>query len=257
MKQNAIIRIVCYSLVFFVLLGIMLSVMGVGQFVFHLGSEAPENTGSGSVSAADVTELDINWAAGNVTVQTGDTDQITFTESGNFDDTYAMVYAIANDKLSISYAKPSVQIGFSSQPSKDLTITVPQDWVCRELKLDGAAINMKIVGVRIGHLDIDGAACKVSFEGTVETVKCDGAACELRMVCMERPREIDLDGASCRLDLTLPAGCGFSVEMDGLGCDLDAEQDYSTRDGVSRFGDEYCRITADGLSCKIDIWEGQ
>ena len=258
MKTNAIVRIVIYSVVILLMIGLLAAVLGLGVFTFRIetGTSAYV-TGGDSVSAAEVKEIEIDWASGSVTILAADTDQITFTESGNFDDDNAMAYDLKNGTLHLQYNKPSIYIGFTSIPSKDLVITVPRDWVCQELELDGAALDIEINDLTIGTLDMDGASNSVSINGAVEVLECDGASCEITLICTDRPRKIDLDGASCSLELTLPKDCGFLVQMDGLSCDFYSDLDYTGSNGDYLYGDRYCKINADGLSCEITIHEGK
>lgn len=253
MKTSAIIRIVLYSLIIFLLSGILLTALGIGTFMFNVDSGSSYNQGEGSVPAADVSSLSIDWAAGSVTIQTAETDQITFTESGNFDDEYAMAYKVKNGTLSLSYAKPKVAIGLVSTPSKDLVITVPENWNCQELELNGAALDVEVHGVSVRELSIDGAAFEVLFNGTLDQLSCDGAACQLQINCINRPQEIDLDGAACSLDLTIPDGCGFLVQVDGLSCDFDTDVNYQKNDDAYSYADQYCQIDVNGISCEITI----
>lgn len=256
MKTNAIVRIILYSLLILILTGILLTVLGADLLMFNSGSTT--TTGESvsipnSVDAKDVTSLTIEWAAGSVTIVTADTDKITFHESGDFDTKYAMVYKLNSNTLTISYAHSSVMVGFGSIPGKDLVITVPKEWVCKELELDGAALEVEISGLTVREFDIDGAANKIRFSGSVESLECDGAACELTLNCDTKPRKIDLDGASVQMDLYLPAECGFLVRMDGLGCSFHSDLDYTSGNGDYVFGDRYCQIDVDGLSCSIEI----
>lgn len=253
MKTNAIIRIVCYSLVVLLLTGILLTGLGIGSLVFSIGSDPGYTSGQGSIDAEGVSDLEIEWAAGSITIQTGDTDQITFTESGNFEEKDAMAYKLQGDTLHISYSKANIQIGFVSLSEKDLVITVPQDWFCEKLELDGASLDMQITGLSIGTLDIDGAANSISVTGAVETLECDGASCEVTLVCTGRPGSIDLDGAACSLDLILPKDCGFQLQMDGLNCDFDSDLAYTGSNGNYIYGDRHTKINADGISCEITI----
>lgn len=253
MKTSAIIRIVLYTLVIIMLLGILLAGLGIETFMFHTNSGGEMNTGSGSVDADGITSLNIDWAAGSITIQTGNVQQITFTESGQFEDRYAMVYEEKNGTLSLQYAKPPVSIGLNSTPSKDLIITVPKDWNCEELNLDGAALEINISGISVEELSINGAAFEISFNGALDRLSCDGAACQMEIVCTNRPQEIDLDGAACSLELTIPEDCGFLVQMDGLSCDFDADVEYASSKDSYAFGDKHCQIDVDGLSCEITI----
>ena len=256
MKSNAIARIILYSLLILLLVGILCVGLFADLFTIHGGSVTTTASTTGktvSVNASGVSRIQIDWAAGAITMVTADTDTISFSESGEITEKYTMTHNLKDGTLEIDYAKSSVTVGIGSIPSKDLTITVPQDWVCQELELDGAALEVNIDGLTVQEFDIDGAANEIRFTGSLDTLECDGAACELTLNCLEKPRKIDLDGASVEMDLYLPQDCGFLVQMDGLGCSFRSDLDYTGGNGDYSYGDHYCQINADGLSCSITI----
>lgn len=255
MKTNAIVRVVIYSLVILLLIGMLLMGLGVGTYIFTFrsGSGQHINGEKMSIPADQVSDLHIEWAAGSILIQTADTDQITFSESGNFSEDYAMVYTLKGDTLKLEYSNAAVQIGFVSTPSKDLVITVPQNWTCEELELDGAALEVEINGLTIKGFDIDGASNEIDFTGSLEILECDGAACELTLNCQTKPWKIDLDGASIQMELLLPEDCGFQVQMDGLSCSFRSDLECTSSNGDYAYGDRYCQINASGLSCAVTV----
>lgn len=253
MKTNATVRIILYALLILILISILVAGLAFDLYTFNTGSSAAVEGTEGCIAARDVSKLSIEWAAGSVTIVTADTDQITFSESGNFAEKYTMVYSRKGDTLTIAYSNSSVTVGFGSIPSKDLTITVPHDWVCEELELDGAALEVEINGLTVREFDIDGASNEISFTGSLEILECDGAACELTLKCQTKPRSIDLDGASVQMDLYLPNECGFIVQMDGLSCSFDSDLEYTGNKGSYSYSDRYCQIDVDGLSCDIKV----
>ena len=253
MKTNAIVRIVLYALLILILCGILVTVLGFDLFMTDTDSSTSVNGAEAGVDAEDVKNLKIEWAAGSVTIVASDTDQIVFSESGSFTEKYSMVCSRKGDTLTIAYAKSSVTMGFGSSPSKNLTITVPKDWICQELEVEGAALEVEINGLTVREFDIDGASNEIVFTGTLESLDCDGASCELTLNCLTKPKEIDLDGASIQLDLYLPAECGFLVQMDGLSCSFRSDLNYTNRNGDYLYGDGYCKVNADGLSCSITV----
>lgn len=258
MKTNAIVRIVIYSLVLLLLTGVLLGGIGIGSFTFQLGiGDGEYITGEGSVAAAEIENLEIDWASGNIRIVTDDTDRITFTEEGTATEEQRMTYTQSGSTLRISHSKPVIQIGFVSIPTKDLTITVPKDWECKELELDGASMDVSVAGLKIDKFEINGASINIDHTGSFRSLSCDGASCEMNMLCLDKPEKVDIDGASCSLTLTLPQDCGFQVEMDGLSCDFESDLAYTHENGSYVYGDRHCRIAADGLSCEIEIKKGQ
>lgn len=260
MKTNAIIRIVIYALVILILLGILCACLGIGVLTIDLGlgSSGTYVEGEASVSAGQIRDLEIEWASGSIRIVTADTDTITFSESGQSNEQYRMTYEQSDDTLHLSYgSSQGIQIGLVSIPSKDLTITVPKDWVCGELEIDAASVDISISGLTVTKLDLDGASNQLTFSGSVEKLDCDGASNDIELICSNNPSQIDMDGASCDLDLTLPQGCGFRAELDGLSCDFYSALDYKTTNGCHSYGDESCRVNVDGVSCNVTIRESE
>lgn len=260
MKRNATARIILYSLLILILTGILVIGIGVDLYGFLPGfSEAAGRVEGGDISeaisldAAEISSLEIEWAAGSITILTADTDQITFFESGNLTEKYSMVYSLKSGELKIEYAKSSVTFGFGSIPSKDLTITVPRDWVCRELELDAAAVNVTVDGLTVQELKLDGASAELTFNGSVDRMDIDGASVELDIRCTNRPSQIEIDGASCEMRLYLPEECGFLVQMDGLSCSFRSDLEYTKGNGDYMYGDRHCKVAVDGMSCSVSI----
>lgn len=253
MRSNAIARIVLYSLLILLLLGILVTFLCFDLLSLNTDSGKVVAGEGVSLDAAEVSWLELDWAAGSITILTADTDQITFSESGEIAGKYSMVYRLEDGVLSIDYAKGSVTFGFGNIPRKDLTITVPRDWVCKGLELDGAALEVAIDGLTVIDFEIDGAANEISFTGAFQELSCDGAACELTVNCLEKPGSIYLDGASIELNLYLPDECGFLVQMSGPGCSFRSDLAYTGGNGDYLYGDRRCKIYADGLSCAVTV----
>jgi len=210
-------------------------------------------TGDGSVAAAEVEKLQIDWVSGSIKIMVADTDTITFSETGHAGENNRMAYSKDGSTLSIRYSKPAIRIGFISLPTKDLTITVPKNWICSKLELDGASMDVSLDGLRVTDIDIDGASNDIHVTGAFTTLSCDGASCDITAICTDLPKQIDLDGTSCQMALTLPNGCGFAVEMDGVSCDFESKLPYAGEKGHYRYGNEYCKIDVDGVSCELSI----
>ena len=149
------------------------------------------------------------------------------------------------------------QFGFGNHsiPSKDLTVTVPQNWVCETLEIDGAALTISIQHLQVETIDLDGAANNLEFLGRVEQVDVDGASNNIHLNCENHPTLIDIDGASCDLDIILPSGCGFAVDMEGLSCDFHSDLDYTTKNGQYTYGNGRTNVSVDGIRCDVTISE--
>lgn len=251
MKANAITRIVIYSILILLLIGILCACLGLGQLTFQLGKKGTYVYDEVSLAASDISGLSIDWVSGSIRITTGDTDTITFCEEGESDD-QRMSYWLEGGTLHLSYST-GLRIGFVSSPSKDLSIIVPKDWVCSTLEIDGASLDIDSSDMTIGTIELDGASNKMTATGMIDQLESDGASNSVTLNCTGPISQINMDGASCKLDLTLPKDHGFRAELEGLSCDLDTELPYTNRDDCYCYGDEYCRIDVDGVSCKVNI----
>lgn len=258
MKRNAIARIIIYSVLAVVLTGIMVSGISANGFVFSFGgNNGTVVEGVVPFSASQIKKLEIEWAAGSVRIQAADTDQITISEVRPEDCKYKMTYQINGDTLSLSYSQGTIGIGFGnwSIPNKDLVVTVPRDWVCEELELDGAALEINIEGLTVEDLSLDGASCQLKFAGSVDRVDIDGASADIKLNCESRISSIEVDGASCEIDVTLPNGCGFDAQLSGLSCSFHSDLAGISQGNRYYYGDQHCKINVDGLSCDVTIRE--
>lgn len=258
MKRNAIARIIIYSILAVVLTIVLLAGILLNGFSINFGSSGGTTVDSEtSIDVSGIKKLDIVWACGDVTIQVADTDQITFNETAPENCKYQMTYDVNGSTLELEYGSPKISIGFgnNSMPWKDLLITVPKDWVCEELQIEGADLTIGIQHLTAREIDMDGAANNLEFVGSVDTVDIDGASNNIHLNCDSHPTLIDIDGASCELELILPKGCGFAVEMNGLSCDFSSELDYSVKNGQYIYGNGHTNVNVDGISCDVTITE--
>lgn len=259
MKRNAIVRIILYSFLTLALTGVLISGIVAEGFTFgidiNIGGTTVED--ELSLEASQIKSIEIDWAAGAVEIRTADTDHITIHEVRSEKANTKMTYKVSGSTLQLHYGNAKISIGFGngSVASKDLIITVPKNWVCEELEIDGAALDIDIQNLNVQKLNLDGAACSLNFIGSLDKIDIDGASADIKLTCSNRISAINVDGASCDLNVILPKDCGFLVEMDGLSCSFYSDLDYSRDSGSYSFGDKHCKISVDGLSCDVSIEE--
>ena len=269
MKTNAIVRIIIYSLVLLLLTGILLGGLEIGSFVFEFSDGNTYTSGDGSADAAAIRNLDIEWASGAVTIETADVDAIIFRETGGTEQNQ-MAYAVSGDTLILRYQKPAFRLGFQSVSAKALTVQVPKDWTCQQLEVDvaSAGVNIrsmsaktvradcasgtiKFIQCSVSELEIDTASGDIQYSGTLNTLELDGASADFIGVFQNVPDSMDMDTASGDLDITLPADCGYQVDLDAASGDF-----YSDFGGHS-YGDGHCKIEVDTASGDLTIRKGE
>ena len=286
MKSNATIRIIIYSIVIFVLIAVL--TVSIVKHIINRNSNTLTliPAGEGTVtsnfttSADQVKDLQIEWVSGNITFVQADTDEITVVETGRFRDNEKMVVMQNGSKLIIQYCEERISVNFFSfglsvNTEKDLTITVPKDWVCNELEVDSASAELELSNMTINELDVNTASgeinanqCTVSevtlntvsgnidFVGTLDTLNCHGVSANCNITVTNAPKSIEMEAVSGDLNLTLPSECGFCASMETVSGDFSSEFAIMTRDDTYIYGDGACNIEMKSVSGNIEINEG-
>lgn len=251
MKASAIIRIIVFSLVFFMLLGILVAGLCVDLFYSRLSSGEEETT-TREVSPDQLHNLEIDWAAGTVKIMIGSSDKIIIKETKDSINPYTMTTEFDENTLNISYGKKSgFHLGANS--SKDLLIMVPRDWKCNELEINGAALKVNIEELTIDSLELNGAATELTFNGELWELECSGAGTKLNVTSSYFINNISIDGAGCEVNLNIPEDCGFKLEAEGLGIDFDSDFEFTKNGNTYTRGNEKCKIDVSGLGCKVSV----
>ena len=277
---NALIRVFIFGLLALVFAGILLcSVFAVNIYDgvinehFIQSSQNYISESSGTVSAASVNNIRIEWVSGSVTVIPGDVDNIRFSETGSFPDAQKMVWKQSGDTLVIQFSKPAVNgFGIHLTLSKDLTVTVPKDWICSELEIDSVSAEIKVTDLPVkefdlvnvsGNCEIMGCSANsfsaetvsgtVRFEGTLQELDFETVSASCTAVLAENPKKIDMNAVSGDLILVLPENSGFTLDLDSVSGDFIS--DFATTSSKDRHtcGDGACKITAESVSGDIKI----
>lgn len=292
MKTNAIVRIIIWSLVIVLLLGVLCSsLFGWKINTRHstmtefnraerddsentLSTVSVDTLTEGSANASEIRKLTIVWVAGDIDIIVKrDSDKIRFAEDAMGCD-YPMVYKQRGEELTIQFCEESFKLqNFGSDIRKDLIIEVPAEWVCQELELDVAAADLTARELMakevdfdgasgtcdfqdcvIGSLDVDAASGDITYTGSLKELDLDAASASFTGTFTENPNRLDLDGMSAELEITLPAEGGYTAKMDGMSGKLSSEGHLTkVQNGEHIYGDGSCRISLDGLSCDLVI----
>lgn len=232
-----------------------------------------------STAAAHIQEIEIEWAAGSITIQPKDIDEIRIVEDGLAPDMDPMVWAVRDSELSIQYSKNTDHdfgMGLlQNVPSKNLIIQVPFDWICNSLEINAASASLEINDLTIREMEFDGASgtcvfnnCTVEildldtasgdilFQGKLTQMDCDAASANIILDLTNVPTSLNMDTASGNLNLVLPEGAGFTVSMDTLSGEFESDFDTTLRNGSYVAGNGSCRIDVDAMSGDVIIRKG-
>ena len=237
-------------------------------------------TGSaGSADPAAIREIKIEWISGSVTVEPGDGQEITFGESGTATGKYEMVWKLSGDTLTIQYSKDSNTPGFGlhiGDGSKDLSVTIPRNWVCNSLELETASADLTVRDViirdmeidsasgtanfencTVSSLDVDTASGDVTFTGSLNELDFDAASASFTGVLETVPDKVKMDSMSGDLTLTLPEDAGFTVSLDAMSSDFSSDFPTVKKNKSYVCGDGHCKIDISAMSGDVAILKQQ
>lgn len=278
-SASAVARIIIWSVVLCVLVGLFAqSMMGEGllsvSFVGYTYDDTGFTVGNGSTRER-ITEISVDWLAGDVTVTAADGDEIVITE--DYDggrEELRLRWKVEDGELVVKYAKP-YRFGLKGMEPKNLTVAIPAAMLenmadveimavdgsityngnADELSLEAVDGEIAVNG-DIGELDIEGVNMQILFRGAVRKadVECVDATVDMYL---DMATELNFDLVDGDIAVYLSEEItGFSVEMDALSKGVDAEgfdglQELSR--GNTRWGDGRLRILVDGVDADVKI----
>lgn len=281
MKTNALVRIVIYSLVIILLLGILMAGIGWNLFSFRRASirtdssstevsepdsAAPENI---VLSPEGLRSIKIDWAAGSIVLEPTDGSQIQLYESAP-QGSEPMEVKQSGSELKIAFSKSPGNLGKSLK--KDLHIALPRDWECSKLEVDAASAAVSLRELNCGEVDINTASgrcdmtdCKIGsidmesasgdlcFSGQLEELDFEGVSARADISVFNTPSRIEMESVSGDVTLTLPRDCGFRVKRDSISGGFQCDFETTKEDGCHVYGDGSCRIDVSGVSSRLTI----
>ena len=280
MKRNAIFRMILFGFLTVVLVGILIAGIALKQYqvtgVMVRESADVLAVGGYSSPAKEVDRLKIAWAAGKIVIVPTDQDDITVTEELLGGDK-AMVLKKDGSTLYVEYCEDNISLSFGSNNNlkKNLYISVPQDWDCKELEIDAASATVQVENLTIEEVESSTASgtniftnCQVgtmkmetvsgdlNFTGTLEKLDFNGVSAQLDLALTNAPKSIELESVSGDLNLTLPESCGFTVDKDTVSGRVSSELPTTEQNGKIVYADGHCEIEVEGVSASVHIRKG-
>ena len=279
MKRNAIFRIILFSFLAVVLVGVLISGIALKKYqmpgiVVRKSFDAPEVSGN-KFNAGEIDRLKIEWAAGSIVLVPVEGNKISITEELLGGDE-SMVLKKDGSTLYVQYCEGAVGISFGSGSlKKNLYITVPQDWECKELEIDAASATVQVENLtieevesstasgthiftncQVGTLKMETVSGDLNFTGTLEKLDFNGVSAQLDLALTNAPKSIELESVSGDLNLTLPESCGFTVDKDTVSGRFSSELPTTEQNGKIVYADGHCEIEVEGVSASVHIRKG-
>ena len=284
MKTNAIVRIVLFSIAILVLGGILVGGMllytfaantdwgNVSEYVGGFFATTDGTVASvGEISAAEVKNIEIDWTSGSVTINKADVDTISFAETPGLDENQKMLWKLQGDTLVISNSRYRVIIGISK--SKDLVVTVPMDWDCKDLEIETVSADITVDSLTvedvaisavdgkcdflgncaIADLNIETVSGDITFKGTLGKLECEAVDADFRGTFTSAPNRLYLNSVDGSFDLKFPVDIGFTAALNTVSGNFTSY--FPTTNSGNRYvcGDGACTIEINSVSGGLTI----
>lgn len=132
---------------------------------------APD-TSSPATSTPIINKIEIDWFAGQVNIQTSDTQKIEFSEvTDETDSQYLLHYAIVKNKLKIEYQKSNVKIKPNS--AKTLNVKIPANLRIYECDVETVSASVTATNVSASEFDAETVSGAITVSGINNADKVD------------------------------------------------------------------------------------
>lgn len=263
MKKSARNRIIIWSVVSVLLIGLLISGM---TFFKNMGAISFGNTwigtdfsdyksGNAEFEAETVKRININWTSGNVRVVRGTSNKVKISEVLNSSDETMQYHLDSDGTLKIYDSKREFKIFsmefFSYKRSKELTVQVPSDAKLLEIDVSTASAGVKIESNSAEELSVSTAS------GNIELFDVDGKTLDLDTVSGEIDAkkctytDIEVNSISGRSEINTYSNChefaAESVSGDIIVCFDNFYSEQKSSDS------EIYKISAASVSGAVEV----
>lgn len=204
MKASAIVRIVIWSLVALILIGILLGGVIAPRVLSHFNldrlasfgcswvtglnyaSADRYTVGPGSLDAAAITAIEVNWVDGEVIFAQGAENAVSFSETSSqqLNEEWQLRYYLDGSTLRIQYCEG----GISIRPTlnKVLTLTLPASLSLDDMNVNGVSSDIKIPDIMANRLDISTTSGNVELNrAVVPTIRINSVSGDIKAADVE------------------------------------------------------------------------
>lgn len=205
-----------------------------------------------------VSELDVNWISGKVTVATHDGEGIILAEKAERDlkEKEQLHWWLNDDKLYIKHAASSLRS--LESVSKELTILLPRNLQLDKLVIATVSADVEGTALAAEEMKLETVSGRANLEVLrSKAVDMDTVSGDMRIRCEAVPEKIDFSGVSGGLVVALPEGAGFTAKLDSVSGDVTSTVPATREGDKYTVGDGACEIGADTVSgdLRLESWE--
>lgn len=199
--------------------------------------------GSFTYAATGITDIDIDWVVGSVTLVQSDNAELSVSESGaSLSEDEKVHYWIDRGTLNIKFCKSGWK-GNLDDKEKNLTVEIPQgvdldvdnvsgkivaeNVSVGELSVENVSGNVTLGNVIARELSVENVSGGIQINGlTAGDISIDGVSGSIELSELSAPKA-EIETVSGKITLTLAPSQGANVSFDSASGKLKSEKKYS------------------------------
>ncbi len=216
-------------------------------------------TGDFTMDTTGITDIEIDWYSGSVTVipYSGSTIQVSETSSSTISSSNVLYYTVNKyGELKINFTKAN---NFSSAGiSKDLTIYIPSSLYLDELSIEATSADIVISNAQgtlsVRDLSVETTSGNSTINGITATeMSADATSGTISISSCTISTELDIEITSGKATIALPSGTGYTLEYETTTGTVSASGTSLKGEGRTTVGTGTLKIDVETTSGTVTI----
>ena len=213
--------------------------------------------GGATLAASDVSELNIDWVSGTVTIEAYDGTEVAISETSEdaLTDSTTMHYYLESDgTLNIRFGIPGMKSQGENLPDKNLLVRVPRTMRLDEVEMNGLGQSIQMDSVRCSTLEMNSVSRQIDLnECEIDDIEVNSVSTNVVATFSRMPEDIELNNVSGCTLLYVPEDAGITLEYNGLISSFHSDLPVVNKGKKRVIGNGACAIECNSVSGGIDI----
>ena len=213
--------------------------------------------GGSTFAASDVSELNIDWVSGTVTIEAYDGTEVAISETTEdaLTDSTTMHYFLESDgTLNIRFGIPGMKAQGENLPDKNLLVRVPRTLRLDEVEMNGVGQSVQMDSVRCSTLEMNSVSRQITLnECEIKDIEVNSVSTNVEATFSKMPEDIELNNVSGNTLLYVPEDAGITLEYNGLVSDFYSELPVARKGKNKVIGNGACEIECNSVSGELAI----
>lgn len=213
--------------------------------------------GGSTFAASDVSELNIDWVSGTVTIEAYDGTEVAISETSEdaLTDSTTMHYYLESDgTLNIRFGIPGMKAQGENLPDKNLLVRVPRTLRLDEVEMNGLGRSIQMDSVRCSTLEMNSVSRQITLnECEIKDIEVNSVSTNVEATFSKMPEDIELNNVSGSTLLYVPEDAGITLEYNGLVSNFYSELPVARKGKNKVIGNGACEIECNSVSGELAI----